>query len=278
MEKYAKLMASLIEQKYPTAEEVQDIVRQFIASTPKEGDQAYSSDSNLVNQPRQSKEGKGRSSFNANSDKMNKNQVNQSKGITNESKSTSLAKEKMNKKRLSYVQKEGEHEVAKILKLKAPMTVIGDLHGHFEDLITIFSIYGHPPMTSYLFLGNYVDKGHHSLFVILYLFCCKILYPNQVHLLRGAHESLSINELYGFAEECREKYKNDRVWRTIIKAYKYLSIAAVFEENKVILRDLLYSRWTFTRNKTHRGYHKPQSWQTSASSCRSNKYRPRKFQ
>lgn len=266
MEKYAKLMASLIEQKYPTVDEVQDIVRKFIASTPREEDDFYRPDSKIPQKAFLLGEGKERKLSSMNSEAIPKSIIAQlQKGYLHDFNIISLARENLSKERRNRLLNEGEHEVTKVLKLKAPMTIVGDLHGHFEDLITIFSIYGHPPMTSYLFLGNYVDKGHHSLFVILYLFCCKILYPNQVHLLRGAHESLSINELYGFAEECRDKYKNDRVWRTITKAYKYLSIAAVFEANRVFSIDILHPRRSFTRNKAHRRHCQASSWQTKDS-------------
>merc|ERR1719198_2145957 len=53
------------------------------------------------------------------------------------------------------------------LQLEAPITLIGDIHGQYHDLIRIFEYGGFPPETNYLFLGDYVDRGKHSLKVII---------------------------------------------------------------------------------------------------------------
>lgn len=120
-----------------------------------------------------------------------------------------------------------------LVEREYPLIIVGDIFGHFQDLKSIFEINGLPKDTSYLFLGNYVDKGHFSLFVILYLLGLKIMYPEHMTLLRGAHETKSLNRLYGFTAECKQIYKTDQVWLTISEIYQYLPIASVVKDANV---------------------------------------------
>lgn len=40
-----------------------------------------------------------------------------------------------------------------VVHVSSPVTVVGDIHGQFHDLIEIFRIGGSAPNTNYLFLG-----------------------------------------------------------------------------------------------------------------------------
>ena len=76
-----------------------------------------------------------------------------------------------------------------LLRLKPPISVCGDVHGQFTDVLRVFSIGGPPATTSYLFLGDYVGRGSNSIETMAYLFALKVKYAENVFLLRGNHET-----------------------------------------------------------------------------------------
>ena len=118
------------------------------------------------------------------------------------------------------------------LEITAPLIIVGDIHGQYYDLLRIFECLKTPSEKKYLFLGDYVDRGKQSLETILLLLCFKIKYPNNIYLLRGNHESASINKIYGFFDECKRRV-NTRIWKTFTDFFNILPITAVVE-NKIL--------------------------------------------
>ncbi|KAG5514352.1 hypothetical protein RHGRI_035683 [Rhododendron griersonianum] len=139
-----------------------------------------------------------------------------------------------------------------VLQLKAPVKVFGDLHGQFGDLMRLFDEYGFPSSAGdityidYLFLGDYVDRGQHSLETITLLLALKAMfhlqfqieYPENVHLIRGNHEAADINALFGFRLECVERMgENDGIWAwtRFNQLFNYLPLAALIEKKIICM-------------------------------------------
>ncbi|XP_059659674.1 serine/threonine-protein phosphatase BSL3-like isoform X1 [Cornus florida] len=131
-----------------------------------------------------------------------------------------------------------------VLQLRAPIKIFGDLHGQFGDLMRLFDEYGSPSTAGdiayidYLFLGDYVDRGQHSLETISLLLALKVEYTHNVHLIRGNHEAADINALFGFRIECIERMgERDGiwVWHRINRLFNWLPLAALIEKKIICM-------------------------------------------
>ncbi|KAK9999190.1 hypothetical protein SO802_018793 [Lithocarpus litseifolius] len=131
-----------------------------------------------------------------------------------------------------------------VLQLKAPIKIFGDLHGQFGDLMRLFDEYGSPSTAGdiayidYLFLGDYVDRGQHSLETITLLLALKVEYQHNVHLIRGNHEAADINALFGFRIECIERMgERDGIWawHRINRLFNWLPLAALIEKKIICM-------------------------------------------
>lgn len=87
------------------------------------------------------------------------------------------------------------------------VTVVGDLHGQFSDLILIFKREGIPSATNpYVFNGDIVDRGHKSVELCAVILGFQLVYPHSVFINRGNHEDYLMNKRYGFEQEVQTKY------------------------------------------------------------------------
>eukprot|EP00871_Galdieria_phlegrea_P000784 jgi/Galph1/1706/GphlegSOOS_G376.1 len=87
------------------------------------------------------------------------------------------------------------------------ITVCGDVHGQFYDLLNIFQLNGYPSHDNpYLFNGDFVDRGSFSVEVILTLLAFACYDSSCMYLNRGNHESRNMNKIYGFEGEVKAKY------------------------------------------------------------------------
>lgn len=96
----------------------------------------------------------------------------------------------------------------------------------------IFHVGGDPCNSRYLFLGDYVDRADRGIQVLCLLMAYKLKYPNNVFLLRGNHESIEMNDDWGFKDECL-KYYSETLYKDFQMLFNCLPIAAIIS-NKIL--------------------------------------------
>jgi serine/threonine-protein phosphatase 5 len=121
------------------------------------------------------------------------------------------------------------------------ITVCGDVHGQYYDLINIFGINGDPAEDNpYVFNGDFVDRGSFSLEVILTLFSWKLCYPKAMNLSRGNHETRNMNKLYGFEGEVKKKYDED-LYTMFCEAFCLLPLCHCIQKQVFVVHGGLFS-------------------------------------
>jgi diadenosine tetraphosphatase ApaH/serine/threonine PP2A family protein phosphatase len=113
-----------------------------------------------------------------------------------------------------------------LLELAGPLYVVGDLHGHFLELLRILRVFGLPPAARYLLLGDTVDRGEFSVHTALCLFALKALHPASLFVVRGNHECEEICRTHGLLAEVVDVYGGDALFGAMVRAFDALPLAA----------------------------------------------------
>lgn len=121
--------------------------------------------------------------------------------------------------------------------LQPPVKVFGGIHGQLLDLLSHFKWQQAPVedigdilYTTYVFLGDYADRGGFGLEVLTLLLSLKVAHPHRVALLRGHHESRHLNYHLGLKAECERRLgplEGMKVFEHINRVFEHMSLAAI---------------------------------------------------
>ena len=122
------------------------------------------------------------------------------------------------------------------------VTVCGDVHGQFYDLLNIFELGGTPSADNpYLFNGDFVDRGSFGVECALTLLAWKVACPESLHLARGNHETHNMNKIYGFEGEVRQKFSQN-LCDVFRETFCWLPVGHVLNGKVFVVHGGLYAR------------------------------------
>jgi len=150
--------------------------------------------------------------------------------------------------------------------LQPPIKVFGALHGQLLDLLSHFRWHQAPLedvgdilYTTYVFTGDYADRGSYSLEVLTLLLSLKVAHPHRVTLLRGHHENRHVNYHLGLRLECERRLgaaEGLKVFEQLNRTFEYMSLGAVVGGQMLVLGPSALPP-SLTRLEQLRRYKKP---------------------
>jgi protein phosphatase len=113
-----------------------------------------------------------------------------------------------------------------IIQVPTPCIVVGDIHGQLLDLFRIIHRFGLPGWLTYLFLGDIVDRGEFSVECVIVVFLLCALWPENVFVIRGNHEFISLCSNCGFMSQMMEFLQSNALYKEAVQAFAQMPLAA----------------------------------------------------
>lgn len=132
----------------------------------------------------------------------------------------------------------------RVIDIQSPVYVFGDIHGNFDDL-KWFSEHVWPlgmrlTAGTFLFLGDFVDRGDYGIEILAYLFAMKLQQNTKLYMLRGNHETRAVNgweEYYkerSFLAQCKNRFgekKGECVWEIANRVFDRMPLASIIDNS-----------------------------------------------
>ena len=116
-----------------------------------------------------------------------------------------------------------------LLKISSPCIIVGDIHGQILDLFRIINDFGLPITRKYLFLGDLIDRGEFSIETVLIVLLMKIIWPNNVFLIRGNHEFRFLSSQGGFLDQIIDLYYGDELYEYFMNTFSYIPFSCLID-------------------------------------------------
>jgi len=110
--------------------------------------------------------------------------------------------------------------------------VIGDIHGSLEGLKKVLKVIEEKDPKYIIFLGDIVDRGPYQLECLIIVLALKIIRKDLVYLLRGNHETIEMNQAYGFFYDFIEQFEKTK-FLEVLRVYKALPFCLIIN-NKIL--------------------------------------------
>uniref|UniRef100_A0A8C5U3A5 Serine/threonine-protein phosphatase with EF-hands n=1 Tax=Malurus cyaneus samueli TaxID=2593467 RepID=A0A8C5U3A5_9PASS len=93
------------------------------------------------------------------------------------------------------------------------------------------------PSKSYVFNGDFVDRGKQSLEILIILFTFLLIYPKEVHLNRGNHEDHMVNLRYAFRVGLNTMLRvhGKKILRMFQNVFCWLPLATLIDQKVLVI-------------------------------------------